>query len=108
MNFIMVEPVKTKLNAYHFDGKRESALEAVDKWGGDISMVDGNFYEKENTDVNNSLYKFIFKSGTEVFPGNYIVIKEGIPTVYSQSEFMTRYTVVYDIRDRLHPYMLLD
>jgi hypothetical protein len=104
----MVEPVKTKLNAYHFDGKRESALEAVDKWDGVISMVDGNRYDNGGDNKSTDLYKFIFKSGTEVLPGNYIVIKDGIPNVYSQSEFITKYKIVYDVRDRLHPYMLLD
>ena len=94
---MMVEPVKTKLNAYHFDGKIESAREALDKWPCEIVSIN-----------NSDFYKIIFKDGSEAIPGNYIVIKEGIPVVYSQSEFITRYTVVYDIRDRLFPYMLLD
>lgn len=97
MNFMMVEPTKTKLNAYHFDGKKESAQDALNKWPCHLIDI-----------TDSDLCKIVFENGTEVMPGNYIVIENSEPVIYSQSEFISNYKVVYDIRERLHTYMLLD
>lgn len=96
MNFMMVEPLHSKFSAYHFDGIKESALEAVDKWDGVISLV------------SESLYKFIFKSGKEVLPGDYIVIENGNIQVYKQDEFVRKFRVVYDMRDRIGSFYSID
>lgn len=108
MNFMMVEPISKKFTAYHFDGSKESALEAVDKWDGVMSFVNSNWYDSDNNNTNNTLYKFTLKSGREVLPGDYIVIESGDVKIYNQSEFMTKFKIVYDIRDRLGNFMSED
>jgi hypothetical protein len=108
MNFMMVEPINTKLTAYHFDGSKESALEAIDKWDGVMSSVNTNWYDSDNTSNNSTLYKFTLKSGREILPGDYIVIENGELKIYKQSEFVTKFKIVYDIRDRLGNFMSED
>ena len=107
MNFMMVEPISKKFTAYHFDGSRESALEAVDKWDGVMSFVNPNSNDSNNN-VNGTLYKFTLKSGREVLPGDYIVIENSDVKIYNQSEFMTKFKIVYDIRDRIGNFMSED
>jgi hypothetical protein len=99
MNFMMVEPIHSKFSAYHFDGTKESALEAVDKWDGVISLAQ---------DIPVSLYKFIFKSGKEILPGDYIVIENNDIKVYKQDEFVRKFRVVYDMRDRIGNFYSMD
>ena len=97
MNFVMVEPINTKFSAYHFDGKRESALDAIDKWDGITSNVDGG-----------DEYKIIFNDGSVVMPGDYILMIDGKPIVCSQKEFVTKYRIVYDMRDRIGSFYSID
>jgi hypothetical protein len=97
MHFMMVEPINTKLSAYHFDGTRESALEAIDKWDGITSNIDGG--------VN---YKIIFNDGSVLMPGDYILMIGGNPVVCSQKEFVTKYRIVYDMRDRIGSFYSID
>jgi len=97
MDFIMVEPINTKYSAYHFDGTRESALEAIDKWDGITS----------NVDSSNS-YKIIFNDGSVVMPGDYILMIDGKPIVCNQKEFVTKYRIVYDMRDRIGSFYSMD
>ena len=99
MDFMMVEPVKNKFTAYHFDGTKESALEAVDKWDGITSLVQ---------DIPVSLYKFIFKSGKEILPGDYVVIENNDIKVYKQDDFVRKFRVVYDMRDRIGNFYSMD
>jgi len=99
MNFMMVEPIHSKFSTYHFDGTKESALEAVDKWDGVISLAQ---------DFRVSLYKFTFKSGEEVLPGDYIVIENNDIKVYKQDEFVRKFRVVYDMRDRIGNFYSMD
>jgi hypothetical protein len=96
MNFMMVEPLHSKFSAYHFDGTKESALEAVDKWDGVISLV------------SESLYKFTFKSGKEILPGDYVVIDNNDTKIYKQDEFVRKFRVVYDMRDRIGSFYSID
>lgn len=97
MNFVMVEPINTKYSAYHFDGTRESALEAIDKWDGITS----------NVDSSNS-YKIIFNDGSVVMPGDYILMIDGKPVICTQTEFVTKYRIVYDLRDRIGSFYSID
>ena len=97
MNFMMVEPINTKLSAYHFDGTRESALEAIDKWDGITSNVDAG-----------ESYKIIFNDGSVVMPGDYILMIDGKPVVCEQKEFVTKYRIVYDMRDRIGSFYSID
>lgn len=97
MDFIMIEPINTKLSAYHFDGKRESALEAIDKWDGITSNVDGS-----------EEYKIIFNGGSVVMPGDYIILIDGKPVVCPQKEFVSKYKIVYDLRDRMGSFYSID
>jgi hypothetical protein len=108
MNFMMVEPISKKFTAYHFDGSKESALEAVDKWDGVMSFVNPNWHDSDNNNTNNTLYKFTLKSGIEVLPGDYIVIENGVIKTYKQSEFMSKFKIVYNLKDRLGNFMSED
>lgn len=108
MNFIMVETINTKLSAYHFDGTRDSALEAIDKWDGVMSSINSNWYDSNNNNDNNTLYKFTLKSGKDVLPGDYIVVENNELKIYKQSEFITKFKIVYDLRDRLGNFMSED
>jgi hypothetical protein len=108
MNFIMVEPINTKLSAYHFDGTRDSALEAIDKWDGVMSSINSNWYDSNNNNDNNTLYKFTLKSGKDVLPGDYIVIENSELRIYKQEEFVRKFRIVYDIRDRIGNFMSED
>ena len=97
MNFMMVEPINTKFSAYHFDGTKESALEAVEKWDCIMSSMD-----------NSDKYKLILKDGQDVRSGDYIVIKDNKFFIYTQDEFISKYRIVYDMRDRIGSFYSID
>lgn len=96
MNVIMVEPITKQLAAYHFDGRRESAIQAIDKW--DCVM----------SSLNDQSYKITFKDATEVMPGDYIVIEDNKKLIYKQDDFVRTYKIVYDNRNRLGNFYSID
>lgn len=98
MDFMMVEPKKTKFGAYHFNGSEKSAKEASEKWECIIGRNE-NFENK---------YVITFGDGTKCFPNSYIVMEQNTPVVYTQEEFITKYQIVYDLRDRLGSFYSID
>ncbi len=98
MDFIMVEPVKNKLSAYHFDGSKESAEQALDKWDCIIG-------KNENFD---NKYVITFSSSKQCYPNGYIVIENQEPIPYTQDEFIKKYQVVYNLRDRVGNFYTTD
>jgi hypothetical protein len=98
MDFIMVEPVKNKLSAYHFDGSKESAEQALDKWDCIIG-------KNENFD---NKYVITFSSSKQCYPNGYIVIENQEPIPYTQDEFIKKYQVAYSIRDRIGSFYSID
>lgn len=98
MDFMMVEPVKNKFSAYHFDGSAESAKEAVDKW-------DCVMQKNENFD---NKYVITFSSSKQCFPNGYVVIENQEPIPYTQDEFMKKYQVAYSVRDRIGNFYSID
>ncbi len=98
MDFIMVQPLKNKLSAFHFDGSEKSANEAIDKWGCIIGRNE-NFDNK---------YVITFGDGQKCFPNGYIVIEDEKPIPYTQEEFIRKYQVVYSIRDRIGSFYSID
>lgn len=97
MHFMMVEPINTKFTAYQFDGTKQSALNAVDKWDCTISSID-----------DSNVYKIILNDGQDVRRGDYIVIKDNSFFVYTQEEFVSKYRIVYDMRDRIGNFYSMD
>ena len=98
MDFMMVEPKKSKFGAYHFNGSEKSAKEASEKWGCTIG-INENFENK---------YIITFDDGIKCFPNSYIVMEQNKPVVYTQDEFSVKYQVVYDLRDRLGSFYSID
>ena len=98
MDFVMVEPKRSKFGAYHFNGSEQSAKEASEKWECIIGRNE-NFENK---------YVIIFGDGQKCFPNSYIVVEENKPIVYSQEEFITKYQIVYDLRDRIGAFYSID
>jgi hypothetical protein len=98
MDFIMVEPKKTKFGAYHFNGSETSAKEAAEKWDCIIGRNE-NFDNK---------YVITFGDGQKCFPNSYIVVEQNSPVVYTQDEFIRKYQVVYDLRDRIGSFYSMD
>lgn len=98
MDFMMVEPKKNKFGAYHFNGSEKSAKEASEKWECIIGRNE-NFDNK---------YVITFGDGQKCFPNSYIVMEQNKPTVYTQEEFITKYQIVYDLRDRLGSFYSID
>jgi len=98
MDFMMVEPIKSKLTAYHFDGSDASAKEAVEKW-------DCVIQRNENYD---NKYVITFSSSKQCFPNGYIVLENQEPTPYTQEEFIRKYQVVYNVRDRIGNFYTTD
>jgi hypothetical protein len=98
MDFMMVEPKKAKFSAYHFNGSETSAKEASEKWECIIGRSE-NFDNK---------YVITFGDGQKCFPNSYIVIEQSKPVVYTQEEFVTKYQVAYDLRDRIGSFYSMD
>ena len=98
MDFIMVEPIRNKLSAFHFDGSKESAEQAVDKWDCIIGRSK-NFDNK---------YVITFSSSKQCFPTGYIVLENQEPIPYTQDEFIKKYQVVYNLRDRVGNFYTTD
>ena len=107
MNFMMVEPNVGKFTAYHFDGRYMSAKEAVEKWGCILSEIEKK-YSNGNISNESKEYKILFKTGQEAPPDSYIVMENSIPVIYSQSNFINKYQIIYDMRDRISPFMTND
>lgn len=84
MKIILVQPKQNKFSAYHFDGKRESALSVIDKWGCVMSIVGDN------------LYKLTLVDGRDVMPNDYVIVDKNEKKIYKQDEFVRRYDIVYD------------
>jgi hypothetical protein len=107
MNFMMVEPNVGKFTAYHFDGRYISAKEAVEKWDCILSEIEKKY---SNDNISNELkeYKILFKTGQEAHPNSYIVMENSMPVIYSQSDFINKYQIIYDMRDRISPFMTND
>jgi len=98
MTFMMVEPKSVKLTAYHFDGNEKSAKEAVEKWDCIIGRNE-NFDNK---------YVITFPSGKQCFPNGYIVLENKEPIPYTQDEFILKYQVTYNTRDRIGSFYSMD
>ncbi len=98
MDFMMVEPKKTKFSAYHFNGTETSAKEAAEKWECIIGRNE-NFDNK---------YVITFGDGQKCFPNCYIVVEQSKPVVYTQEEFVSKYQVAYDLRDRIGSFYSID
>ena len=98
MHFMMVEPVKNKFTAYHFDGSETSAKEAVEKW--DCVMQKNETFDNK--------YVITFSSSKQCFPNGYVVIENEQPIPYTQNEFMRKYQVAYSIRDRIGDFYSID
>jgi len=98
MNFMMVEPIKSRYSSYHYDGSEKSAKEAVEKW--ECCM-------QQNENFDNK-YVITFPSGKQCFPNSYIVMEQNKPVVYTQEDFITKYQIVYDLRDRIGAFYSID
>ena len=98
MDFMMVEPVKNKFSAYHFDGSEASAKQAVEKW--DCVMQKNETFDNK--------YVITFSSSKQCFPNGYVVIENEQPIPYTQDEFMRKYQVAYSIRDRIGDFYSID
>ena len=98
MDFVMVEPRKSKFTAYHFDGSEKSAKVASEKWECIIGRNE-NFENK---------YVITFGDGQKCFPNSYIVVEQNKPIVYTQEEFNGKYQIVYDLRDRIGAFYSID
>ena len=98
MDSVMVEPKKSKFRAYYFDGSEKSAKIASEKWECIIGRNE-NFENK---------YVITFGDGQKCFPNSYIVIEQSKPVVYTQEEFVTKYQVAYDLRDRIGSFYSMD
>lgn len=98
MDFVMVEPKKSKFAAYHFNGSEESAKMASEKWECIIGRSE-NFENK---------YVITFGDGQKCFPNCYIVMEQNTPIVYTQEDFITKYQIVYDLRDRIGSFYSID
>jgi hypothetical protein len=98
MTFMMVEPIINKFTAYYFDGSEKSANEALDKWDCVIGRNE-NFDNK---------YVITFSSNKQCFPNSYIVLEKQEPTPYTQEEFIRKYQVVYNVRDRIGNFYTTD
>lgn len=108
MNTIVVEPINTKFTAYHFDGTKELAQEFVDKWQCVMSQVNKNWHDSEQQYNENNLYKIVFADSKEVMPGDYIVMENNNKVIYKQNEFISKYKIVYDSRDRMSNFYSID
>ena len=49
-----------------------------------------------------------FKSGKEILPGDYVVIDNNDTKIYKQDEFVRKFRVVYDMRDRIGSFYSID
>lgn len=98
MNLMMVEPIKSKFTAYHYDGSEKSAKEAVEKW--ECCM-------RKNENFENK-YVLTFPSGKKCFPNGYIVLENKEPNPYSHEEFVRLYQVVYSVNNRIGNFYSMD
>ena len=98
MDFMVVEPIKSKFTAYHFDGSDTSANEAIDKWECVIA---------KNKNFDNK-WVLSFPSGKQCFPNGYVVIENQEPIPYTQDEFIKKYQVAYSVRDRIGNFYSID
>jgi hypothetical protein len=87
MRLYLVEPKNNKFSAYHFDGSEKSAKQVVEKWGGTMSKIDNNI---------NSQYNILLNNGSEILPDSYIILENKSMLVYTHSEFIEKYNIVYD------------
>ena len=98
MNLMMVEPINSKFTAYHYDGSEKSAKEAVEKW---------KCCMQQNENFDNK-YVITFPSGKQCFPNGYIVLENKEPIPYTQDEFILKYQVTYNTRDRIGSFYSID
>ena len=98
MNCMMVEPIKNKFTAYHYDGSETAAKETVEKW--ECCMQKNENFENK--------YVLTFPSGKQCFPNSYIVLENKEPTPYTQDEFIKTYQVVYSSSDRIGNFYSMD
>lgn len=98
MDLIHVELKKTKFFAYHFDGKEESAIEFCRKW--ECNYVP-DFIDK-------SLTSLVFPDGKKCYAGNYVVLDGRNFSAYTKEDFMNKFNVIADYRQRNYSFMSED
>ena len=98
MDIMIVEPIRSKFTAYHYDGSETAAKETVEKW--ECCMQKNENFENK--------YVLTFPSGKQCFPNSYIVLENKEPTPYTQDEFIKTYQVVYSSSDRIGSFYSMD
>lgn len=98
MELTQVELKKTKFFAYFFDGKEESAKEFCRKFG--------LFYQ--NDFIDNNLFSITLPDNKRVYAGNYVVIDGRNFLRYTHEEFLEKYNIIHDYRQRNYTFMSED
>jgi hypothetical protein len=99
MEVLLVEPKTNKFTAYLYDGTTAAANEACSKWP--CVMTASNSYKD----------RWVLKfeaSREECLPGQYIVNESKGYSIYSEKQFLEKYEVVYDNRNKIGNFLADD